>query len=328
MTPVFIGPGAVKKTLQLTQWAESIGYEDVWLGDGGDIDALTLAGLLLDRTERMRVGIAVAPVYTRTPAVLAATVATLADIAPARFILGLGSGSEAMIEGWHGLKFHKPLTRVHETVTVLRQMLSGEKSAFEGETLRSSGYRQPPLDADVPIFLAALRPRMIELAVSIADGIILNLFPLGALPRIMDLIAAALDREARDPGALEIATRLQTMVTDEPGVARDLFRRRFGPYYASPVYNSFLAWTGYEAEAAAIRDAAAARDWRRVRAAMTDELVDEVAVIGTREQCQERLRVLADAGIQTPMLFCLSDDPDIERETFAALSPAQMDAAL
>jgi probable F420-dependent oxidoreductase len=323
---MFVGPGAVRKTLDLTLWAESIGYEDVWLADAGGVDALTVAAMLLERTEQIRVGIAVSPVYTRTPAVFAATVATLADIAPGRFVLGLGSGSETMINGWHGLRLRKPLAHVRETVTLLRTMLAGEKSAFEGEALRSDGYRQPPLEVGVPIFMAALRPRMIELAASIADGIILNLFPLGSLPRIMEMIHGDLARAGREPGSLEVGTRLQAMVTDDLDAGRNLFRRLFGPYFINLVYNSFLGWAGYESEAAEIRDAGDAGDWGRVRAALTDELVDEIAVIGTREQCRERLLALAEAGIQTPMLFCLSDDPQVQRATFAALSPAEMSA--
>ena len=325
-TPLSVGPGAVRRTLDQTRWAESLGYEDVWLADAGGVDALTLAAVLLDRTERMRVGIAVSPVYTRTPAVFAASVATLADIAPGRFVLGLGSGSETMINGWHGLQLRKPLAHVRDTVTLLRQMLAGEKTSFEGQALRSEGYRQPALEVDVPIFVAALRPRMIELAAAIADGIILNLFPLKSLPRIMEMIHGDLAREGREPGSLEVGTRLQAMVTDDIEVARNLFRRLFGPYFTNPVYNAFLAWAGYETEAAEILDAGDVGDWRRIRAALTDELVDEIAVIGTREQCQERLFALAAAGIETPMLFCLSDDPEVQRATYAALSPAEMSA--
>jgi probable F420-dependent oxidoreductase len=324
MTPLFFGSGAVERTVELARWAESIGYEDIWLGDAGGIDALTLAAVLLDHTDRVRVGVAVAPVYTRTPAVFAATVATLADLAPGRFVLGLGSGSHAMVEGWHGIPFDKPLTRVRETVAVLRQMLAGSKSEFAGETLRSAGYRQLPLERDVPIFLAALRPRMVELAATIADGIVLNLFPLGVLPQVMEVVATALEQAGREPGELEVAARMQVMVTDDADAGRDLFRRTFAPYYATPVYNDFLAWAGYGAEAAAIREAGAAREWARARAAMTDELVDAVAVIGTSRHCQERLRVLTAGGIQTPMLYCLSDDPDVERQTLAALAPASM----
>jgi alkanesulfonate monooxygenase SsuD/methylene tetrahydromethanopterin reductase-like flavin-dependent oxidoreductase (luciferase family) len=231
-----------------------------------------------------------------------------------------------MINGWHGLQLRKPLAHVRETVTLLRHMLAGEKTAFEGEALRSDGYRQPPVTGHVPIFVAALRPRMIELAASIADGIILNLFPLGSLPRIMEMIHDDLAAAGREPGSFEVGTRLQAMVTDDIDAARALFRRLFGPYFTNPVYNAFLAWAGYETEAVEILAAGDAGDWRRVRAALTDDLVDEIAVIGTRERCQERLFALAEAGIQTPMLFCMSDDPEVQRATFSALSPAQMGA--
>ena len=117
------------------------------------------------------------------------------------------------------------------------------------------------------------------------------------------------------------------VVTDDLVAGYDAFRFRFAPYYANPVYNRFLAWAGFEAEAAAILEAGAAADWKRARAAMTGELVDEVAIIGSREHCQRRLRRLAQAGIRTPILFCLSEDPDVQRETFTALTPTALEAA-
>src|SRR5882757_8568618 len=179
MTPPYsAGPGSVACNVEWIQWAESIGYDDVWLPDAGGIDALTLSAVVLGATQRIRVGIAVVPAYTRTPAVLAATVATLADLAPGRFALGLGTSSEAMINGWHGLTLERPVARMRETLALLRDIFAGERTSFTGQTLRSTGYRQPALAASVPILLAALRPRMTELAVTAADGIILNLFPL------------------------------------------------------------------------------------------------------------------------------------------------------
>ncbi|MGH2937911.1 MAG: LLM class F420-dependent oxidoreductase [Solirubrobacterales bacterium] len=324
MSPNFVGPGAVEKAIEMSCWAESIGYQDVWLGDAGAIDALTLAAILLDRTKSVRIGVAVTPVYTRTPAVLAATVATLGDIAPGRFVLGLGSGSHAMVEGWHGIGFRKPLARVRETVTVLRQMLAGEKVDFVGDTIRTAGYRQPALEVEVPIVLAALRPGMLELAATVADGVVLNLFPIGALPQILDVIATALGRADRDPDQFEVAARMQVLVTDDVEGGRKLFRRTFAPYYATPVYNRFLSWVGHGVEAKAIREAAVKHDWDGARAAISDELIDAVAVIGSAEHCRARLCSLAAAGVETPMLYCLSDDRDIERETLSTLASQRL----
>lgn len=324
MTPdFFVGPGSVEQYVEWVQWAESIGYDDVWLADAGGVDALTLSAVVLQRTSRIRVGIAVVPAYTRTPAVLAASVATLADLAPGRFALGLGTSSETMIEGWHGLRLHKPVARIRETVELLRQMFAGQKTAFAGETLASTGYHQPALATDVPVLLAALGPRMTDLAAAAADGIILNLFPLSILDSLVAQVREAITRAGRSPEAVEVCSRFQVMVTDDLSAARDAFRRTFSPYYANPVYNRFLTSAGYAKEAAAVLEAGAAGDWRRARAALSDDLVDSVAVIGDKEHCQERVRAYVDAGISTPILFCLSPDPAIQRATFSAFSPAE-----
>jgi alkanesulfonate monooxygenase SsuD/methylene tetrahydromethanopterin reductase-like flavin-dependent oxidoreductase (luciferase family) len=155
--PGFTGPEAVPRVIEAARWAESLGYDDLWLSDAGGIDGLTIAGLVLARTERIRVGVAVVPAYTRTPAVFAATLATLESVATGRFVLGLGASSHFMVEGWNGLAFDRPVARVRETVQLVRLILGGEKTAFQGQVLSSHGYQQPAVATPVPIHLAALR---------------------------------------------------------------------------------------------------------------------------------------------------------------------------
>jgi probable F420-dependent oxidoreductase len=319
--PFWSGSGAVERNIELITWAESLGYQDVWLADRGGVDALTLAAVVLERVARIRVGIAVVPAYTRTPAVFAATAATLADIAPERFALGLGTSSERMIEGWHGLSLDKPLARMRETTVLIRQMLEGHKTEFDGATLRSHGYWQPATRSSVPILLAALGPKMLDLAAELADGVILNLFPLSVLDGLVGHFRDAVIRHRRDPGEIEIASRFQVMVTDDAATARDEFRYQFAPYYANPVYNKFLSAAGYPEEAAAVLEAGRARDWKRARVVLHDELVDSVAVIGNRRHCLERVQRYVAAGITTPILYCLSEDPDVQRDTFTTFAP-------
>ena len=270
----------------------------------------------------MRVGIAVVPAYTRTPAVLAATVATLSDICPGRFALGLGTSSETMLEGWHGLRLDRPVLRMHETISLLGSMLEGEKSQFEGATLSSVGYRQPALATRVPILLAALGPRMTHLAATASDGIVLNLVPLGVLESIVERIRAHAEAAGRSADSIEIAGRLPVLVTDEVAAGRDLFRRQFAPYYVNPVYNRFLESSGYPEEAAAILAAGGTGDWTGARAAMSDDLVDAVAVIGDAAYCQRRIRAFVEAGLTTPILGCPALEPGVHRDTYEALAPA------
>jgi probable F420-dependent oxidoreductase len=320
--PYFSGPGAVEQTIEAAQWAESLGYDDLWLADAGGVDALTLSALVLARTERIRVGIAVVPVYTRTVPVLAATVATLDSVSPGRFALGLGSSSHFMVEGWHGVPFQQPVARVRETVELLRQILSGLKTSYQGEVVHSHGYQQPMAATSVPVHLAALRPRMIDLAAEKAEGIILNLFPRAALPGVFTTIDEALARHGRQRSSIEVATRLSVTVTDDVAAARDAFRRAFIPYYATPSYNAFLSWAGRPDVAEAVRKGWAAKDRAACYEAMEDSLVDEIAISGSAEHCRQRVRELYEAGITTPLMFCLSNDQSVVEATFEAFAPA------
>ncbi len=316
------GPaGTVTDTIALARRAEAAGFDDLWLADAGGLDALTLAALLGQATTRTRIGIAVVPAYTRTPAVLASTAATIAQASQGRFILGLGTSSHAIIEGWHGLALEKPLTRMRETVTLLRQMLAGEKTRFTGETLRSHGYRQAPVEGGLPIFLAALRPGMLELAAELGDGVILNLFPRRALPKIREHILRGAARGLKSPDQVEVVCRHQIAVTEQVDEARELFRRVFAAYYSTPVYNQFLAWCGFEEEAREIREGWSSGDRARTAAAMHDGLVDEIAIIGSQAECQARIQEYAAGGIHTHVVSCLGVDPGLIEATIQAFTP-------
>ena len=312
--------GTVADTIALAQQAEGQGYDDLWLADAGGLDALTLAPMILEKTKKVRVGIAVVPAYTRTPAVLSSTLTVIAEAFPERFVPGLGTSSHTIIEGWHGLKLEKPLTRMRETVALMRSMLAGEKTAFEGQTLKSKGYRQSPIE-DVPIYLAALRPKMIEAAAEIADGVILNLFPRSVLPKIIEHVAAGAERAGKKCDDIEIVCRHMVVVTEDKAMGRDAFRAAFSSYYSTPVYNKFLAWAGYEEAAREIREGWAAKDRERTAAALPDELVDEIGLIGPAEELQDLMRDYANGGIHTNAVSCIYPTPEIYKATFDAFVP-------
>ena len=315
-------PGSVEATLERAHWAERSGFDGVWLTDAGDLDALTLAAAIALRTERIRIGTAVIPVYPRTPAVFASTAATIAQLAPGRFILGLGSSSQTMIEGWHGQTFAKPLTRVKETARLVRSMLAGEKSAFEGETVRSQGYRVSPLPkSPVPIYLAGLMPNMLEMAGEFGDGVVLNLFPLGALPRMIEHIAAGARRAGKRLEELEIVCRHQVCVTRDPAAAREFVRRRFAPYFATPVYNNFLRWFGYPDVADRIEAGWREKNRAKTEGALDDALIDQIAVIGDADKCREEIRAFVRGGVTTPAISPFAGDPEEYDRTLEAFRP-------
>lgn len=317
-------PPDVKTCIWWAQRAEDLGYESVWIADTNGPDPFALAAAVCQVTQRMRVGIAVSPVYTRTPGVLAQAAATLGQLAPGRFILGLGSSSHAIVEQWHGLSFDKPLTRVRESVTLVRSLLKGEKSSFAGKTIKSHGFRLfmlPP--ASVPIYLGALRPPMLELAGEVGDGVAVNLFPVEALGRMREHLAIGARRVGRDPGTLEIVCRHQVMVTNDRQAARELFRSALTGYFATPVYNRFAAWYGFEQEAQLIAEGFRKGDRALTRKGMSDRFVDALAIFGTIEECRERIAQYVAAGVHTTAISVLSFDPDVVRVTLEGLAPAR-----
>ena len=177
----------IAATLERMRWAEDNGYADAWFADSGAPDSLTQVAVLGPQTQNLRIGIAVTPVYTRSPSVLAATADVISQAMPGRFVMGLGSSSQTIMGQFNGIPLEKPLTRVKETAIMVRAMLTGEKTNFtEFETLYSRGYRQAPCENPPPIYLAALRPKMIEMAAEVGDGVIFNLWPKSALPKMMD----------------------------------------------------------------------------------------------------------------------------------------------
>ena len=315
-------PRGVEATIELAKWAEDEGYDDLWFADSSGVDALTTAAAVAINTQRCRIGTAIIPVYSRTPAVLASTAHVLNKLSKGRFILGLGSSSQTMMENWHGQKFEKPLTRVKETTLLVKSMLSGEKSDFDGTTVHSHGYRQIPLDTDEqPVYMAALRGKMLEAAAEFSDGVILNLFPKDALPKMIEHIRIGAERAGKKLEDVEIVCRHQVIVTDDKPAARDLIRRGFAPYYATPVYNAFLAWAGYEDVAKTIAEGWAAKDRAKTTGALDDGLVDDIAILGSLEECQDRIREYGEVGITTHIISCVS--PAEAQATFDAFTASK-----
>lgn len=312
-------PRGVAQTIEIAKWAEAEGYDDLWFADASGVDALTTAAAVAVHTERCRIGTAIIPVFSRTPAVLASTAHVLHELSGGRFILGLGSSSQPMMENWHGQKFEKPLTRVKETTQLIKHILSGAKTDFDGDTVKSHGYRQLPLeDGAQPVYMAALRSKMLETAAEFSDGVILNLFPKDALPKMMEHIKIGAERAGKKLEDVEVVCRHQVIVTDDKESARNFIRSGFAPYYATPVYNAFLAWAGYEDVAKTISEGWAAKDRAKTTGALDDKLVDDIAILGTMEECHDRIREYGEMGITTHIVSCVS--PKETTATFEAFT--------
>jgi probable F420-dependent oxidoreductase len=330
-----------RRCVEIARRAENEwGYPAIWLAETSGPDSFALGGAIAAATSRATLGTAIVPVYNRTPAVLAMSTATLAELSQGRFVLGLGSSSHAIIEDWNGVPFELPLTRVRETVEVVRQALAGGKTAFQGKTLRSRGFRlgNPPAQP-VPIYLAALRSKMLELAGEIGDGVIVNLFPVTALPQMLAALrrgaargksarsepqASEVHQAGRDASGFEVVCRFQVAITDDVPAARGLLRLAFAGYFAQPVYNAYLRWCGFEAEAEALAQAFARGDRAASAAALTDAMLDRIAILGSAERCREQIAEFVAAGVTTPVIAPLAADARAIEKVFEAFAPARL----
>jgi len=311
------GPN-LNQTIDRLKWAEDNGFPDAWFSDSGAPDTLTQIAAVAHHTKRIRIGVAVTPVYTRTPAVIAASVNVIGQVLPGRFVMGIGSSSQTIMGQWNGIPLVKPLTRVKETAQTVRSMLKGEKSDFQGETLSTRGYRQAPLENPPPIYIGALRPKMIEMAAEYGDGVIFNLWPKSALPKMMEHVRIGAERAGKKVEDVEIVNRAMVLATDDKAAGRNLFRAAFAPYYATPVYNKFLAWAGYTDAAKTITEGWAQKDRDKTTGALTDEMIDEIAIIGTEEEIRARIQSDADGGVHTSIIAPLAATAEDLQRTFDA----------
>jgi probable F420-dependent oxidoreductase len=300
--------GGADTAVELARAAKDRGYEEIWMAEVNGGDSYALAGAVAQGLPGIRIGTAVVPAQTRTPMMHAMAAMTLSQLTNGNFILGIGLSSPNIVRDWAGQPYDKPLTRMREHVEVLRQMLSGQKTTYEGRTLSAKGFRLGGVTVgEVPIYLGALNKGMLRLTGALADGICLNMVPESALPQVLGEVRAGAEEAGRDPGAIEVVARLHVVMADDPAMGRNLIRTVFGAYAATPGYNKCFEWIGFEDEARQIREAFAKGDRAGVAMGVTDRLCDAMAVVGDRETVRARIRAYAEAGIDVCVINPIAD---------------------
>jgi len=324
---------ALPEHADLAREAERLGYSDAWSYEADGLDCFaSLAPVAL--ATRMRLGTAIANVFTRGPATLAMSAASVADMAPGRFCLGLGAGSQPIVEAWNGGRFAQPATRVREMVQVVRAALSGERVVFKGQTLAVDGFRltRPPAER-VPIYVAALRAGMLQVAGEVADGVILNWLAAADVPRVVGVVRQAAARAGRDPAAVEITARLLINV-DPPGPEADVgVRRHVTAYLNVPVYRAYQEWLGRGGELAPMWQAWERGDRKAAVAAVPAGVMGDLIVRGSMPEIRAHVQRYLDAGIDTAFLQVSTLEPDPGRrrqvllDALRALAPGPPPAA-
>jgi probable F420-dependent oxidoreductase len=285
--------------------AEALGYTDLWSGETAGPDGFTPLALAAAYTERMRLGTGIVGVFQRGPALLAMEAAALASAAPGRFVLGIGASSDRIVEGWNGIPFERPLAKVEETLGFVRTALAGERT--------ESRFRlEAPPAQPVPIVLAALRGKMLRLAVERADGAFTNFLPISALPRVTEQLEGA-------PEGFDLLCRF-FCIPGEREQVEPLARGMFSAYITVPVYERFYRWLGFGERIDPMVAAWKAGDRKAAAEAAPWELIEEMFILGTPEQMKEQLAAFVAGGITTPVLTPIVP-PERLGEAIEALAP-------
>ena len=296
-----------------------LGYTDIWSAESDGADGFTPLTLAAAWEPRLRLGTAIIPAYTRAPACFAQCVASLADAAPGRFAIGIGSSSNVIIERWNGVPFAEPYKKVRDVVRFLRDTMAGEKVSKRYDTFEVQGFRLGVRPEQQPsILVAALREGMLRLAGREADGAIINWLAPEDVPRVVGVVHDAAGGEER-----EIVCRVFVCPSDNAEVVRAGAKFAIAAYLNVPVYAAFHEWLGRGDVLRPMWDAWAAGDRKAAVAAIPDSLVDQLVVHGTPAECRQRIQAYFDNGVTTTSLAVMPLDPELKHwEAVRALAPS------
>jgi len=297
---------------ELVHTAELAGYDDFWSFESYATDAFSPLAAAAMIAPRQRLGTAIVPAFTRPPALIAMSAATVQQLSGGRFILGLGTSSPVIVQQWMGVPFEHPLTRVRETVAAIRGAFTREKVMLKGKTVQVNGFRMAgTLDHPPPIYLGAQGEKMLRLVGEIADGLITNFITPSALPAMIAHVREGQRAAGKDPSApLDVVCRIFVAVDDDNDALRNELRRHLTAYMTVPQYNNFFREIGFEAEATTAAKAWNAGDRKAAVAAVPDRMLEEIYVFGSIEHCRARLAEFRKAGVTATALEPESFAPD------------------
>lgn len=288
-----------------------LGFTDVWSSEAGAHDAFTPLALTAAWTPQLRLGQAVIPVYTRGPALLAQSIATLCEAAPGRVAVGIGTSSNVIVQRWNDIPFDQPYQRTRDTIRFLRAALAGEKVTAEYETFSVDGFRLGVRVAEQPpILVGALREGMLRLAGREGDGAIVNWLSAEDVRKVAPIVGEG----------KEVAARIFVMPSEDREAVRHLGTRLIAEYLNVPVYAAFHEWIGRGEALRDMWDAWRAGDRKRATASIPDEVIDDLIVHGSPEECAAHVRRYAANGVTTPAPMVLAGPEDTMR-VLRALAP-------
>ena len=281
-----LGPAEAVECVRL---AEELGYESAWMAEGHGGDQFSVLTACALATERIRLGTGITSVYVRTAPTIAMAAAS----------------HKVQVEPEHGLEFTKPVTRLRETVDVVRRLLKESRVSYQGVVVKIDEFDLwfEPLRREIPVYVAAVRPRMLEITGEIAQGALLTWCTLDHAATAAHHVALGARSAGKDPEEVEVASLISCAVSDNMDTARDSFRPIIASYASRfPRYRRLMAESGFADEVDAVRRAWQSGNEEEARRLVPAGLIDKIGVAGSRGQCRAKLQAYRDAGITLPIV--------------------------
>jgi 5,10-methylenetetrahydromethanopterin reductase len=306
------GRDALNRLAGYARTAEQIGLRSFLVTEGPASDALAASQFIASLTARIHVGTGIANIYTRHPALLAGHAITIDALAPGRLLLGLGTSHEP-VNAAYGINMDKPLRALRDCVGTLRK-------AFSGQALVDRpGFTAPRPSGKISIYIAGISPRSIELTGEVADGSLpLNYCPRG-LKEVVDGIERGARRAGRNPKEVAIALIMHCCVCEDRAVAMKSVKSTLAMYGSLPFYNRLFARQGFTREAEAVMSAASGGNMAAAAAAVSDSMAEEVAAMGSAQDCKRKLEEFEAAGASYVLLYPVPIDGNYDRGVRAVL---------
>ncbi|MGI0018724.1 MAG: LLM class flavin-dependent oxidoreductase [Nitrosotalea sp.] len=288
---------SVKEILDCTKVLDNYSVDSIWIPETWGMDCCSILSQVSNIAKKPNLGSSIINIYSRSPALVAMSSVTLDILSNGRFVLGLGTSSKAIVEDWHGSEFSNPLGRMKEYVEVLRLAMSGNKVSYDGKFfhLKNFGLLIKPSRTRIPIYLAAINQKMVDLTWEIADGIIFYLRP---LPELKTTIAKMQSKKK-----IDVTCQLITCISHDSEKAISRAKQTIAFYVSvGTIYREFLASHGFKKEIMAIFEEYGKNGLKNNHVFVTDEMVNSLTICGTPDDVRQKIRQFVDAGIDLPIL--------------------------
>jgi 5,10-methylenetetrahydromethanopterin reductase len=288
---------SINELLDCTKILSRYNPDSIWIPETWGMEGLSMLGAVSQIVKNSKIGSSIINIYSRTPSVIAMGAATLDTLSNGRLLLGLGTSSESIVHDWHGLEFDKPVQRMREYVEIIHLILSGKKVCYDGKLFHLKNFSlliKPPRKK-IPIYIAAINQKMVELTWEIADGVIFYLRPISELQKTI--------QKMQTKKKIDVSSQFITCISEDEDKAIHKAKMTLAFYVSvGKIYREFLAKNGFAKEVVDIYDEYKKSGLDTNYKLVTDNMLDSLTICGTPEDCKKKLEKFVKAGVSLPII--------------------------